>query len=212
MENTNSKVRNLGLTVRDRVRGRNDKRWHTCDTVKEQTVADHSHGVGIIAEDMLDRLFKNSGRFATIEDRYYLLKYSQVHDLPEVIVGDMSAVFKVWLSNKSSDFSEILDFVESSLVPELQVIKDYFKTKPYLAAVCKIADIIESYNFIHLSMGLDKQHNEHIIEKLDAALIHIRDVNTVAFPDLNWGAIEELKFDILKGKSVLIDFEKHISF
>lgn len=203
---------NNGLTVRDRVRARNVKRWHTCDTVSEQTVADHSHGVGVIAEEMLERLLLNTGVSPTIEDRYYLLKYSQVHDLPEIICGDMSSVFKKWLSNASTDFAQILDVVEEKLLPELAVIKDHFKTKPYLTVICKIADILESYNFISLSMGLDKQHNDHIIEKLDAALLSIGEVNAKAYPDFNWIAIQELKDDIIHGKSLLIDFEKHINF
>jgi 5'-deoxynucleotidase YfbR-like HD superfamily hydrolase len=206
------KINNTGLTVRDRARSRNVKRWHTCDTVKEQTVADHSHGVGIIAEEMLDRLCKGTVLTPSIEDRYYLLKYAQVHDLPEIICGDMSSVFKTWLGNKSVDFDEILSSVEVKLVPELAIINEYFKTKPYLKVICKIADILESYNFISLSMGLDKQHNDHIIEKLDAALLKITEINGKSYPDLNWSAIEELKHDIIHGKSVLIDFEKHIEF
>ncbi|MFT7007077.1 MAG: hypothetical protein ACJAXJ_001590 [Colwellia sp.] len=76
-QNTNAK----GFTVRDRIRSRNVKRWHTCDTVKEQTVADHSHGVGIIAEEMLERLFSNSDTKPTMENRYFVLKYSQVRGL-----------------------------------------------------------------------------------------------------------------------------------
>jgi 5'-deoxynucleotidase YfbR-like HD superfamily hydrolase len=203
---------NDGLTVRDRLRSRNVKRWHTCDTVKEQTVADHSHGVGIIAEDMLERLFANCENNPTITDRYYVLKYAQVHDLPEIVCGDLSSVFKKWLSQESNDFDDILNLVETKLVPELNDIKNVFKEKPYLASVCKIADILEGYSFITLSMGLDAQHNAHIIEKLDGALSIIQDINTKAYPDLNWGAISQLKHDILHGRSVLIDFEKHLSF
>jgi 5'-deoxynucleotidase YfbR-like HD superfamily hydrolase len=208
----NTATSNSGLTVRDRLRSRNVKRWHTCDNVKEQTVADHSHGVGIIAEEMLERLFINSDDSPTIEDRYYVLKYSQVHDLPEIICGDMSSVFKKWLSVHSSDFDEIMNFVEAQLVPELLVLKKAFTAKPYLATVCKIADILESYSFITLSMGLDAQHNKHIIEKLDDALAAIEEVNTKAYPELNWQAINDLKQEILHGRSVLIDFEKHLTF
>lgn len=207
-ENTNAN----GFTVRDRIRSRNVKRWHTCDTVKEQTVADHSHGVGIIAEEMLERLFSNSDTNPTIEDRYFVLKYSQVHDLPEIVCGDLSSVFKKWLSKKSTDFDEILNMVEAKLVPELNMIKTAFASKPYLATVCKIADILEGYSFITLSMGLDEQHNAHIIEKMDDALVQIETDNAKAYPLFNWAAISELKHDILHGRSVLIDFEKHIDF
>lgn len=207
----NQTQNNKGLTIRDRLRSRNVKRWHTCDTVKEQTVADHSHGVGILAEEMLERLFINSENNPTIEDRYYVLKYSQVHDLPEIICGDLSSVFKRWLSQTSIDFDGILNFVEAKLVPELNILKEVFAAKPYLATVCKIADILEGYSFITLSMGLDAQHNKHIIEKLDDALANIEEVNTKAHPELNWHAIAELKYDIIQGKSVLIDFEKHLT-
>lgn len=204
-------ITDSSFTVRDRIRSRNVKRWHTCDTVKEQTVADHSHGVGIIAEELLERLFINHENEPTVEDRYYVLKYAQVHDLPEVLCGDLSSVFKSWLCKTSVDFADILHMVEIKLVPELSPIYNYFKTKPHLTTVCKVADILESYNFITLSMGLDKQHNDHIIEKHKTALAMLEETNAKAYPELNWKAISELTHEILHGRSVLIDFEKHLT-
>lgn len=200
-------VTEASLSIRDKLRSRNIDRWHTVDTAKTQSVASHSHNGGIIAEQLLEMIFSDIDFSPSIEDRYYVLKYFQVHDLPELITGDLSSPFKSWLFKIHPEVKITWNKVEESLVPELQLISEIFNAKPYLKAVCKAADVLEAYHFIHLSMGLDEQHNEVVIAKIDKALDGMVTEYSLSQPDLNWGAISAIKHEMLHGDSVVINFE-----
>jgi len=52
------------------------KRWHTCDTLKEQNLADHQWGVALIVMELAP-------------GNYNLLRAALVHDLGESVTGDI---------------------------------------------------------------------------------------------------------------------------
>lgn len=194
------------LTLRDRLRSRSVKRWHTVSTSISQSVADHSHNMGIIAEQLLYEVCSPIGE-PSIEHQYWVLKYCQIHDLPELITGDLSSVFKSWLKESIPDFSNVWDSLERELIPELEDVDEVFFNFPYLKYVCKAADVLEAYNFIMLSKGLDEQHNQVIIDKLENMLQAMVAKFKLKQPLYNWERIFKVKTEMLEGNSVVINLE-----
>lgn len=195
------------LSNKDRLRSRNVTRWHTVDTSRRQTVAEHSHCMSIIAESLLKGLYKNTNKSPSLEEKYWALKYSQAHDLAEIITGDISSVFKKMLKNTSVDFDAINDGFECQLVPEMAEVKEFIKRYPYFELMLKAADILEGLDFFKYGKGLDTEHNEIIERKMLDALKTIAEHGTALHPEFNWNAIEETRVDIFFGESAILNFE-----
>lgn len=196
------------LTLRDRLRSRNVDRWHTVATNIKQNIAEHSHCLSIIAEDLLTSL---RGDKTTIEERYAVLKYAQVHDLPEVITGDMSSVFKHLLKMKLPGFDEFMDQLEKTIVPELKELEKSFKKYPHLKIICKAADYLEAYSYFLIAKGADEQHNEVIFDKLELFFSECMAKGYKLDPTLPWEEIFRIKSEIVSGDSLVIDFETKLA-
>tara|TARA_B100002049_G_C15990866_1_gene337221 strand:+ start:365 stop:535 length:171 start_codon:yes stop_codon:yes gene_type:complete len=56
----------MSLTTADRLRSQTIQRWHTVQVSMQQSVAAHSHSVGIIAEALAELV----GLKMTFEDKY----------------------------------------------------------------------------------------------------------------------------------------------
>ena len=193
------------LKLRDRLRSRSISRWHTVEISKEQSVAEHSHLVGVIAEHLLNELV--SIEKISFQDRYILLKYAQIHDESEVILNDISSILKTYLKNKSADFGTIIEELELELTPELAITNAHFSINPHLKHIAKLADLLEALSFMSTCSGGDSQHNQVIFEKLND-LIDLRcRTATKECPDLEWELVIDIKHEIQHGDSVILDFE-----
>lgn len=73
------------ISIKDRLRLSQIKRWHMVDTTQVQTVADHTCGVMFIAEMLRGILADEFGLYVGCDD---LLKASLHHDIPEIVTGD----------------------------------------------------------------------------------------------------------------------------
>lgn len=56
------------LSISDKLRSRNIKRWHTVLTTTQQSVASHSHCMSIIAEQLLENITHKTTENVSIED------------------------------------------------------------------------------------------------------------------------------------------------
>lgn len=191
------------LSLRDRLRSRSVTRWHTVQVNIKQNIAEHSHCVGIIAEHLLERLISN----ASLEERFAVLKYAQVHDLPEIITGDPSSVFKRFLKNNLSGFEPLMDALEHQLVPELGMLDELFKKYPHLPIICKAADLLEALSYFLVAKGLDEQHNAVVLKKLTQYIDQCVTKGFDALPALKWTEILAVKQDIEGSGSTVIDLE-----
>lgn len=74
------------LTIEQKLRAGHVRRWHIVAVSREQTIADHQYRVALITEEILRVLglfnWKNSVTLAAME-------WARVHDLPEVVLGDI---------------------------------------------------------------------------------------------------------------------------
>jgi 5'-deoxynucleotidase YfbR-like HD superfamily hydrolase len=202
------------LTTRDRLRSRSVDRWHTVLTSTKQNIAEHSHCMGIIAEALLEEIYNSTadslqGKSPSIEERYAVLKYAQLHDLPEVVTGDMSSPFKRFLKERLAGFDALMDEVEHSLLPELEKLNEYMNTEQrHLPIVLKMADMLEAYSYFLVGRGLDVQHNDVVLGKLNEYLTTLVNTGEEIYPEFNWQACWTLREDIADGDSVVLDFEK----
>lgn len=195
------------LSLRDRLRSRNVTRWHTVLTTYKQNIAEHSHCLGIIAEYILEELYKGLAFKPDMTDRYTILKYAQVHDLPEVVTGDMSSVFKRFLAQKLPNFTTLMDEMEFELVPELVQLQEVFDERPYLKVILKAADLLEAYSYFLVAKGLDEQHNKVVFDKLDIYINECVDKGAAYMPEMDWSILTRVKQEICLGESTVIDFE-----
>ena len=198
------------LTFRDKLRSRNVDRWHTVATTVKQNIAEHSHCLGIIAEELLTRLYTGKGK-GSLEERYTLLKYAQIHDLPEIITGDMSSVFKRLLRENVTGFDAFMDAIELQMLPELQEINQTFSNYPHLKVICKAADLLEAHSYFLVAKGADEQHNAVIFEKLHKYLLEAVNKGKDIAPSLPWDCILDLKHELSNGDSLVIDFETKLN-
>lgn len=169
-------VRMEKMTLRDLLRGTVTKRWHTVPTTSEQNLAEHSHQVGIIAEAILkDFYMRQYGSTPPFEALYISLKYAQLHDLPEVVLGDIPSPAKAAYKAMIPGFDAALKKMEHQLIPELGVLEEAMKQYPYLPIFLKCADIIEAKLFFTYARGRDECQTRIVMEKLEAELATVTD-------------------------------------
>ena len=113
------------LLLSDRLRAKTLDRFHAVDMASPGNVAEHSFGVQVIAEHLLVNIYeaKNSplldpiplGNTATtapsIEERYYLMKYAQVHDLPELVASDVATPTKMYIRANEKSVDALMDIL-----------------------------------------------------------------------------------------------------
>lgn len=115
--------------LHDYLRLQHVKRWHIVNTIKEQTVADHSWAVSLIAMDVLKRA--GDEHFAA-----QATLYATVHDLDEVFVGDIPTPAKQALGLEVPD----------DLLHDVKQIIDGTPIAAKMAV--KLADFIEAEYFL----------------------------------------------------------------
>lgn len=150
------------------------KRWHMVDTIRIQTLAEHSANVALltyaIASTAPETYFGSPAEAAMI---------GLLHDLPEVFTGDMPSPTKKYLKG--------LKETEVHLLPALF----HRDTRPEVTAMVKMCDIAEGIRFLQmhgppgritnhalmglherivdLASGLEKIWPAHVIEHVRSA-------------------------------------------
>jgi len=123
-----SKTKTIPVTFRDRLRLRNVKRWHIINTTRDQTVAEHSYLVWVIAEEIGLRIG------LTQEDFHKLWVLALTHDEHEVFLGDMPTPAKEYLA------------VDDPREP--MSMRFYMSQDSKLESIVKAADTLEAYWFL----------------------------------------------------------------
>lgn len=168
--------RNHKMTIQDIARSATVTRWHSVNCLRYPSIAEHSYLVAMYARDILKRLNPN----ATIAERLLLLEFCMFHDLPEVLTGDMATPVKRLLESMFEDGESPLDIIEEALCPEYRELKKQI-SGTYLAAVAKLADVLEAVKFIYVegkSYIQRQDQNRKIIDVLDK-LISLAENNSI---------------------------------
>lgn len=132
-------MKNVDMTLRDVYRSNEVKRWHMVQTRKQQSVAEHSFLVAMIAMRACEIMqIGGNGILAKVTSACLL------HDLPEVYAGDIATPSKNMLIGEAARGN--IDRFESSI---------YFTGKPvhvddvgFIGDIVKLADTVEAIAFL----------------------------------------------------------------
>lgn len=112
----------ISMTIQEKMRISSVQRWHIVPTSKEQTLADHTCRVQILAMDIAMALgYVNENMESGLAS---IMFRSLVHDIEEITKGDIPGHTK-------------------------RHIRDEFLPTDMVRRVVKLADVLESYYFIH---------------------------------------------------------------
>ena len=124
-------MENLDLSIQDTLRAQGVNRWHIVETSRPQSVAEHSFNVAMIAMELaylIPSLSKPDVMAAAL-----------MHDIDEVVTGDIPTPTKERLGTVSTH----------------QKFDPYQDSDHNIGAIVKLADLIETWWFIH-NFGLGR--------------------------------------------------------
>lgn len=171
-------------------------RWGLVSMSRTQSVGEHSYRVAMIATAMYD--FMEDGVPHNRTERIEIGKFAQLHDITEVLTGDLDAIFKL---TAKVLFGDVLDQITwrmgderedtKQLAAELKSIQRAAKGS-IVEAVVKLADQIEAIIYL-MDYGTNQAHKQlvrdNILERMWTMLEIFRKT-----PDLtkyNWARVEQ---------------------
>jgi 5'-deoxynucleotidase len=132
----------IKMTMRDVYRTSEVTRWHMVRTRKEQSVAEHSFLVAMIAM----RACEIMGLTNSIQVGYIIQK-ALFHDLPEVYTGDVATPFKRNMLNAKAE-TKLEDFEHSIWFAGYSVQPNFDQYKAQTSDIVKLADTVEAIVFL----------------------------------------------------------------
>jgi len=136
-------VKTISLSLRDTYRATDVHRWQIVKTQRQQSVAEHSFQVALITSKLCDK-------FGVAEAvRCKAVWHALVHDLPEVLTGDLSTPLKRMLGPGA--MSKLKDFENSLLVADRPVDLGDSLEAQTIQEIVKVADLIEAVAFLNLN-------------------------------------------------------------
>lgn len=132
----------MKFTIQDKMRSGHVKRWQIVRVGREQTIAEHMYRVYHIAAEICDRMGVDGER----KDR--AVRWALMHDLPEVITGDIATPTKQAM-RQAIPGKDPLRNVELSLDSDYRELYVHLKKHDAMALdIVKAADLIEAIDFL----------------------------------------------------------------
>lgn len=140
------------MDIEKQLRTGHVRRWHIVAVSREQSIAEHMHRVGIIAEQILrilDRYSWDSNLTINV------MRWAHIHDRSEVVTGDTPTPAKVamrYASEVGRDSEEVVDplaRITAIIDPEADELRRCVEhDQPLAGAIVKLADLIEAMNYV----------------------------------------------------------------
>lgn len=155
-------------------------RWGIVATSRQQSVGEHSYRVTMIAQALYDYIFTiphNS------DDRNLLTSFAMVHDIMEVLSGDLDAVFKLAVKSRYPDvFADTIAVMSSQRMDAGPLAKTVAQVErsvkgTFIEVIVKMADFLEALIYLD-QYGT---HSRHMGSVRDTILEHL------------WGRVEQFK-------------------
>lgn len=172
----------LDFSYEQVMRMSNVKRWGIITMSRPQSVAEHSFNVACIALAIAEEIewqaltWTNAMITARV-DKKLLMRWCLLHDLPEVVTGDIPTPLKKMVGGAIESF-------ESKLFPEHSALKAAMQNDHELEYMLyKIADYSDAIQFAR-SFCIDTKKDEIIREMVSAAGRLIDQVDKVYFKEM----------------------------
>lgn len=140
------------MDIEKQLRTGHVRRWHIVAVSREQSIAEHMHRVGIIAEQILrilDRYSWDSNLTINV------MRWAHIHDRSEVVTGDTPTPAKtaMWQASEvgrdSNGVVDPLARITALIDPEAEELRQCVEhDQPLAGAIVKLADLIEAMNYI----------------------------------------------------------------
>lgn len=153
----------MSLTTYEQLRAGHVKRWHIVQIKREQTLAEHSFSVAVIAGSLAAAMRWKGLLHKELQLR--LLQNALAHDLIEVRTGDMPTPFKRMLEKVGG-----VGIVEKA---EDEIDREHTGSirangSGEIDTIVKLADQIEAIFFLQ-----DNGYGQHALEVLDGLRSHL---------------------------------------
>lgn len=179
-------------------------RWGIVATSRQQSVGEHSYRVCMIAQALYDYTFTvphNSN------DRQLLTSFAMVHDIMEVLSGDLDSVFKLAVKSRYPDvFANVVDSMAAQRLdagPIASTIGSLERSVKgtFIEVLVKIADFLEALIYID-QYGTNSRHmgnvRDTILEHLWGRLEQFRRLTFYGVSLDHWVRAEEFINIVLK--------------
>ena len=168
----------MSLTVYEQLRACHVRRWHIVQTSREQTLAEHSFAVAVIAGSLAaamrwNGLLQESGKLK-------LLQWALAHDIIEVRTGDMPTPFKRDLEAVAGKgiVEKAEDRVDADTMAAYRQVRG-----SDIETIVKLADQIEAIFFLQ-DNGVGA-HAKQVLDGLRAILSDMVNEAERQFPKLS---------------------------
>lgn len=144
------------MNLTEKLRSGHVRRWHIVAVAREQTIADHMHRVGVIAEEILHRL----GYFSWDNNlTLNVMRWAAIHDRHEFLLGDLPTPGKELIRieclrggvRNVMGLSDPITEAAAQLDPEAEELRQCVEPGgecPLAGHIVKYADLLEAMNYV----------------------------------------------------------------
>ena len=116
-------------------------RWHSVNCHRYPSVAEHSCLVALYAREIAARVYPE----LSSEDQVLLYELALMHDLSEVVTGDMPSPIKRTLKQVFPPGESPIDTLEASICPDAHAReREATESRPHIYFCVKLADILDA--------------------------------------------------------------------
>lgn len=172
-------------------------RWGIVATSRQQSVGEHSYRVTMIAQAMYDYVFPiphNSN------DRGLLTSFAMVHDIMEVLSGDLDSVFKLAVKSRYPDVfantvnEMALKRMDAGPLAKTVATIERSTKGTFIEVLVKMADFIEALIYLD-QYGTNARHvnnvRDTILEHLWTRVEQFKGTVFYGLEPAHWSRVEE---------------------
>ncbi len=164
----------LDFSLYDTMNLSNIKRWGIIDMSREQSVAEHSYNVAMISSYLINHI--NTSTFDADLLKCQTVSWALVHDLPEILSGDIPTPMKSYLKDSISK-------MEEEKFPKWHQFKETIEGT-LVQKIVKVADFVDAIQFAK-RYCIDERKSEIIEEMVIKMESAIEDVRVIYDVDLS---------------------------
>lgn len=139
----------MAMTLEQKLRSGHVRRWHIVAVSREQTVADHMHRVGVIAEEILRILGLFDWNFNITLN---VMRWAAIHDRHEYLLGDLPTPGKDAIRyHGTHECPDPVGSASARIDPEAEELRECIEEggdMPLAGRIVKYADLLEAMNYV----------------------------------------------------------------